>query len=525
MRISNLVVSLGLFSSVVGAAGCNLITGADDLQVRGGGTPGSGGEGGSTAATQAGPTGNGTNATNGSPASQVSATTGMPLVDADVQGVTVDRIEIYQGVQAVVMDGRSPSTPVVPIIAEREALVRVFVELAGYDGAPVTARLTFGDGTSIDRQLTLTSPSVNDLGSTVNFEVPPEKMVAPFSYRVSIVRPAEAAGPANADAHYPSATDTADLVLKKTGAIRVVLIPIRYNGDGSGRLPDLSATGLGLIQTEFDNQYPAEKVELTVGPQYTYNSAVGGTSGWNEILDAITALRASDNPASDVYYYGLFNPRATYDTYLNNDCGGGSCYAGLGWIAQPVDANYRAAVGLGYTDVNAAAVTATHELGHNHGREHAPCGGAQGVDPNYPYADGTIGPLGYDRAAGQLIDNGSNYDIMSYCFPHWASDYTYRALADRIAEVHAPPIFLPNAPADFQRVEIMNGKARRLPTMRFPRAVALTDTARLKRDAGDEVDSAVRFMRYDHIDGGVLLVPAGADLREVQVNGQRYVVE
>ena len=35
--------------------------------------------------------------------------------------------------------------------------------------------------------------------------------------------------------------------------------------------------------------------------------------------------------------------------------------------------------------------TAAHEVGHAHGREHAPCGGAQSTDPSFPYSNGGIG--------------------------------------------------------------------------------------------------------------------------------------
>ena len=36
--------------------------------------------------------------------------------------------------------------------------------------------------------------------------------------------------------------------------------------------------------------------------------------------------------------------------------------------------------------------TMLHEFGHLHSRRHAPCGGASGTDPNYPWADGKHGP-------------------------------------------------------------------------------------------------------------------------------------
>ena len=66
-----------------------------------------------------------------------------------------------------------------------------------------------------------------------------------------------------------------------------------------------------------------------------------------------------------------------------------------------------------------------HELGHNMYLAHAPCGGAGGPDPSYPYSDGSIGAWGYDfRDSGRLVDP-STLDLMSYCGPQWISDYHF----------------------------------------------------------------------------------------------------
>jgi hypothetical protein len=76
-----------------------------------------------------------------------------------------------------------------------------------------------------------------------------------------------------------------------------------------------------------------------------------------------------------------------------------------------------------------------HEIGHNHGRNHAPCGNPSGVDTAYPYTGGLIGVMGYDDRT-QSLRPTSNSDIMGYCSNKWISDYTYRALIDRVATVN-----------------------------------------------------------------------------------------
>ena len=66
-----------------------------------------------------------------------------------------------------------------------------------------------------------------------------------------------------------------------------------------------------------------------------------------------------------------------------------------------------------------------HELGHNMSLEHAPCGGASGPDPGFPYPDGTIGAWGYDFRNGRLVPS-SWFDLMGYCGPpDWVSDYHF----------------------------------------------------------------------------------------------------
>ena len=87
-----------------------------------------------------------------------------------------------------------------------------------------------------------------------------------------------------------------------------------------------------------------------------------------------------------------------------------------------------------------------HELGHNLGLRHAPCGGAGGPDPSFPYPDGSIGAWGYDfRDGGQLV-RPSTPDLMSYCGPpDWTSDYHFtNALRFRLDDadsvgLRAPP--------------------------------------------------------------------------------------
>ena len=73
-----------------------------------------------------------------------------------------------------------------------------------------------------------------------------------------------------------------------------------------------------------------------------------------------------------------------------------------------------------------------HELGHNLGLGHAPCGDAGGPDPFFPSTAARIGSWGYDFGRNALVDPTA-YDLMSYCRdPYWISDYHFnKALEHR----------------------------------------------------------------------------------------------
>ena len=87
-----------------------------------------------------------------------------------------------------------------------------------------------------------------------------------------------------------------------------------------------------------------------------------------------------------------------------------------------------------------SATTMAHELGHNMSLYHAPCGGAGGPDPSFPYPDGSIGAWGYDfRDGGRLVHPRQGRDLMSYCSPRWISDFSFtNALRYRLFDEGAP---------------------------------------------------------------------------------------
>ena len=102
---------------------------------------------------------------------------------------------------------------------------------------------------------------------------------------------------------------------------------------------------------------------------------------------------------------------------------GGSGYY-MGMMSGPV----TGAAGLGGGPVSFAVPGSgviAHEFGHNMSLRHAPCGGAGGPDPAFPYMDGATGAWGYDFRDGGRLVGPEEKDLMGYCGPDGISDYHF----------------------------------------------------------------------------------------------------
>lgn len=351
--------------------------------------------------------------------------------------ISIADVAVYQAVKVSLLENGaalSPEERNAPVVQGRPAYVRVFVEpQAAWQEHEVAVRLTLTTGTEEtvfeDTKSVSGASSDGQLQSTFNFELPEEAFGEDTEYLVEIRETSsctELQGTAQ-NARFP-ATGAEPLQATDTGPVYVTFVPVRYDADGSGRLPDTSDSALDALYDAVLAHYP------TTDLIYDVREPVGtDSSNFTQILNQLRTLREDDNPDAWVNYYGLVAPADTLREYCGRGCVAGiATLSGGGFGRGPTGG-----VGLGLSFEEAAQGTFIHELGHEVGRQHTNCGGADQPDPDFPYPQGDMGSWGFDPRSLELLDPNDGYkDFMGYCDPTWISDYTYAGIAERLVELN-----------------------------------------------------------------------------------------
>jgi hypothetical protein len=429
--------------------------------------------------------------------------------------LAVSEVAVFQNLKVTVAKDGASVAPTLPILGGRDALVRVYVSPTGtrLPAGPVTAILEIADeaGRALEPLTvtkTLTAASTEAaLDSTFNFNVPGASLPVGATFSVALT---EAGAPSVADgvasvARFPTAGGNAPVgVARPAEQLNLVLVPIAYkNSDGATFLPDTSPEQVERYKQQFLALYPLSNIEITVHEPFAWNT--GFSIG--KALQAMIRLRADESPAPNTYYYGSFATRATFAEY----CSGG-CVTGLSGVPGPDSVGSRASVGVGFTGWSSAR-TFVHEVGHAHGRRHAPCGGAAGPDASFPHAEGSIGVWGFNPLNQTIVDPTATKDVMSYCRPHFISDYNYNKLLDRLTHVNASAEAVANA---------RGGKvAYRFAEVGADGALEIGDRVELADAPGGEprrvvfedgsgnavAEDTAQLVEYDHLPGGFLFIP------------------
>ncbi|MBU1359335.1 MAG: zinc-dependent metalloprotease [Gammaproteobacteria bacterium] len=186
--------------------------------------------------------------------------------------------------------------------------------------------------------------------------------------------------------------------------IKLVMVPVRVSAGAGDAVGQVQSRGGELLRL----RAPVASVDVQLHPPLVSASAPGDSAA---VLAEISQLRALEQPDRQTYYYG-FVPTQLFPRL-----------GGLAYLRG------RAAVSI-EDDAHVA-----HEIAHNIGLRHAPCGGATDVDPHYPYANAALGAMGryiwgYLAGLRTFIDprDTRSHDKMSYCPGDTFSDYNYRLM-------------------------------------------------------------------------------------------------
>jgi len=375
------------------------------------------------------------------PAGPLASDVALTLVTVN-QGVAVPVIS-----EGVLVDARNA-----PIVAGRPGLLRVFVTpLNDFEERELVAELTLWNGGApevLRETVPVEESSLSaDLDTTFNFDLPASMFTSQTRFSVAVrevdgTPRTEVEGPTwplittdsapSADLGDAYDLGSADMRVSDWGAVvRVHIIPVRYDSDGSGRMPDTSDEQIELLRSVMLRIYPVREVIIEVGEVYPTSIPFDSSSEpMSDLLQEVVTLREDRGIPFDTYAYAMVNPAETRQEYCQSGCTLGIAYR----VGNPNSDHLRSGVGVGYTG-SETADTLAHEVGHNHNRGHAPCGGAGNVDADYPYANGGTGVWGWDIVNGELKDPSEYADVMGYCSPNWISDYQFDQLWRRTAAI------------------------------------------------------------------------------------------
>ncbi len=349
-----------------------------------------------------------------------------------VDGLELTGFEIYQTIRIPIVENGAVVPRTIPLVANKPSVLRVYVRpTGGWTARSVMAFVRIDTGAEVRTMMeTATISGTSTIGSpssTLNLEIPRDALTPGATISVSLL---EMSGRGGDLARFPRDGGELDLEAEQNGGIDVVVVPIRYDADGSNRMPDTSEAAMDALRDQLLSMWPVSDVRLRVRASVSTSRTVAPTSGqaWSALLDGVGNLRQTDGAPGSEYYLGLFAPAATFREF----CGRG-CIAGIAPLNQGNYQSQRYGLALGYGDED-NRYSAIHELGHAHGRPHAPCGGVSGAEPGYPHSGGTTGVWGFDFRTQRLLDP-STKDFMGYCEPQWVSDWSYLRLYQRVVSV------------------------------------------------------------------------------------------
>ncbi|QNM96068.1 IPT/TIG domain-containing protein [Chitinimonas koreensis] len=319
----------------------------------------------------------------------LSATPALPAI-------SVARVDVAQSYVQAAGSGYQRLVP------GKAALVRARVVAPGKLASPAVQLVAYAGGQLLGT-VRMSGPAQlpasvadADLGQSFTAALPPSWVRAALELRVEADPARESTAGAVATVKPAVGTPT---------VFRLTLVPL-ITEDAAGAAVTGKLPTAEQVRELVERVFPVAGVDIDVKLRspYRVSSVRRVRDGWGTALAEVARLQEAE--AADRFYYG-FVPEP--------DFGGGT--AGIGYVPG------RTAIGLD-ARFDFVLSTMTHEMGHNLGRPHAPCGVAG--EAGFPYADGGLGPAPlYDGRLGQVVKPQGDHDVMSYCDGTWFSDYGY----------------------------------------------------------------------------------------------------
>lgn len=263
---------------------------------------------------------------------------------------------------------------------------------------------------------------------------------------------------------------------------------------------------------------PVGPIEYSIAPAFAISTSFGappngaGSAFWVSLLQQLDLARVSSPDFADAHWVGVVQPPTGF-TFAT--------FGGFGYIPSNGASFGPGTRTFGLIHLNwffresQTRELMMHELGHNLGRSHAPCGGATGTDPSFPDPSGRVGSGGHDTYSFQrsvaeraFAISSEHGDTMGYCTPVWISTYSYDAMlrfrgsATLAAQAVEPP----------QRAVVVHGLAADDGSATVSSAALVEGLRALPADAGEweaalvDADGAVIARRrfalgvMDHLD-------------------------
>lgn len=313
------------------------------------------------------------------------------------------------GAQLIQSSQRADGT--VPMVANRDALLRVFVTANQTNSIAATVRVRlFNGGTEVDSadvagpNAVAQTVDTSSLAASWNVLIPGGRIAAGLAYQI-VLDPNDVIPDTNAGDNVWPRSGTQAVVVQSVPAFSLRFVPVTQSVNGL--TGNVSSANKAALAQETASLWPLETMTVDVHAPYTTSAPAldaNNTSGaWGQILSETSSLRAAEGGSAD------------YVSIVATNYSSG--IAGLGWVGAPG--------AVAWDKAGSVPGVIAHELGHNFGRLHAPCGNPSMVDSAYPYATASIGTWGLDLPSLALKTASGDKDLMSYCSPQWVSDYSY----------------------------------------------------------------------------------------------------